>query len=98
MIVGVFKFKVNPSFQEEFEYLYGHAAKYVGQIDGYLGHTVYDGENGEKVLIVEFRDRNSFEVWDKHPEHKKYKERGKKEIFESYDVSVGEVFEKSTKP
>lgn len=97
MIIGVFKYKVNPEFQKEFEYLYGHANKYLDIIDGYQGHTVYDGEDGHHMLVVEFRDKESFLVWDEHPEHKKYKERGKKEIFLSYDVSVGEVFERHTK-
>jgi hypothetical protein len=36
-------------------------------------------------------------IWDEHPEHKKYKERGKTDIFESYDVSVGEIFERHIK-
>ena len=98
MIVGVFKFKVNKAFQEEFDNLYGHAAKYVGMIEGYEGHEVFDGEDGHKMLIVKFKDKASFLIWDEHPEHKKYKERGKTEIFDSYDVSVGEVFERHSMP
>jgi len=49
------------------------------------------------MLVVYFRDKESFLIWDEHPEHKKYKERGKTEIFESYDVSVGEIFERHIK-
>ncbi len=97
MIVGVFKYKINPKFQEEFDYLYGHATKYLDAIKGYDGHVTYDGEDGEKMLVVHFKDKESFLVWDEHPEHKKYKERGKKDIFEYYDVSVGEIFERHIK-
>ncbi|WP_103070179.1 antibiotic biosynthesis monooxygenase family protein [Aquimarina sediminis] len=97
MIVAAFKHKVNPKFQEEFDRLYSHANKYISAIDGYENHEVYNGEDGHNMLVVYFRDRESFEIWDTHPEHKKYKERGKTEIFESYDVSVGEVFERHTK-
>ncbi|NYJ28086.1 antibiotic biosynthesis monooxygenase [Allomuricauda sp. ARW1Y1] len=97
MIVAAFKYKVNPEFQEEFDRLYGYAAQHVAAIEGYDKHEVYDGENGHHMLVVYFKDRESFEVWDTHPEHKKYKERGKTEIFESYDVSVGEVFERHIK-
>lgn len=97
MIVAAFKFKVNAEFQEEFERLYGFATKHVGMIDGYEGHEVFNGENGHNMLVVYFRDKESFLIWDEHPEHKKYKERGKTEIFESYDVSVGEIFERHIK-
>lgn len=96
-ILAAFKYKVNPEFQKEFEYLYSHAQKYVGAIDGYEGHEVYVGENRHHMLVVYFRDKDSFLIWDDHPEHKKYKERGKKEIFLSYDVSVGEIFERHIK-
>ncbi|QYS86212.1 antibiotic biosynthesis monooxygenase [Flavobacterium oreochromis] len=81
MIVAAFKFKVNPKFQEEFNKLYQHATTYVSQIDGYEGHEVFNGQNEYNMLVVYFRDKESFESWDKHPEHKKYKERGKKTFF-----------------
>jgi len=97
MIVAAFKYKVNPKFQEEFDYLYGYAQKHVGMIDGYEGHEVFSGENGHHMLVVKFKDKASFIAWDEHPEHKKYKERGKTEIFLSYDVAVGEVFEQHIK-
>jgi heme-degrading monooxygenase HmoA len=97
MIIAAFKYKVNPAFAEEFDYLYSYALKHVGIIDGYDGHEVFEGKNGEQMLVVRFKDKDSFIAWDEHPEHKKYKERGKTEIFLSYDVSVGEVFERHTK-
>jgi heme-degrading monooxygenase HmoA len=97
MVVAAFKFKVNPEFQEEFEKLYGFAQGHVGMIDGYEGHEVFSGSDGHHMLVVYFRDKESFLIWDEHPEHKKYKERGKKEIFLSYDVSVGEIFERHIK-
>lgn len=97
MIVAAFKYKVNTAFQEEFDRLYGYAAGHVSKIDGYEGHEVFSGENGHHMLVVYFRDKVSFLIWDEHPEHKKYKERGKTEIFESYDVSVGEIFERHIK-
>ncbi len=58
----------------------------------------FSSPNGEDVLIVEFLTREAFDAWDKHPEHKKAKMLGKDYIFESYDVKVGEVFERHTKP
>lgn len=97
MIIAAFKYKVNPAFQAEFEHLYSFAQKHVAMIEGYDGHEVFVGDDRNHMLVVKFKDRASFEIWDEHPEHKKYKERGKKEIFLSYDVAVGEVFEHHVK-
>lgn len=72
----------------------GHIAK----IKGYNGHKIYKADDGEAVVVVEFEDDVSFEEWDKHPEHKKAKLRGKLEVFDEYDVMVGRVFERHTKP
>lgn len=48
-IVAAFKYKVNPAFQKEFEYLYSHAKKYVQAIDGHEGHEVFTGEDGQHM-------------------------------------------------
>jgi heme-degrading monooxygenase HmoA len=96
MIVAAFKYKVNPKFQEEFERLYGFARKHVGMIDGYEGHEVFRRKWASYACCL-LQRQSSFLIWDEHPEHKKYKERGKTNIFESYDVSVGEVFERHIK-
>lgn len=93
MIVAAFKYKLNPIFEEEFNRLYGYAEEHIAKIDGYEKHEIFKGENGHNMLMVYFRDKESFLQWDVHPEHKKYKQRGKEEIFLSYHVSVGEVFE-----
>ena len=38
---------------------------------------------GIHMLVVYFKDKDSFLIWDEHPEHKKYKERGKTDILKA---------------
>jgi malic enzyme len=56
MIIGVFKYVVNEAFREEFDRLYDEMAGHVAQIEGYEGHKIYSGSDGENVVIVEFSD------------------------------------------
>lgn len=81
-----------------FKRLYAEMSNHIARIDGYKGHKMYKADDGEAVVVVEFEDDVSFEAWDKHPAHKKAKERGKLEVFDFYDVMVGKVFERHTKP
>lgn len=98
MVVGVFKSNVNAQRKEEFEMLYEKMGKYISRIDGYIGHKRYYADDGEAVVIVEFETQEAFIEWDTHVEHKKVKTLGKNEdIFTSYDVTVGTVFEQSKK-
>lgn len=98
MIIGVFKSRVNPNFTDEFNRLYDEMSGHIAKIKGYNGHKMYKAEDGEACVVVEFENDEAFEQWDKHVEHKKAKQRGKQEVFDAYDVMVGKVFERHTKP
>ncbi len=94
MVVGVFKSVVNPARKEEFEGLYDEMSGHIGKLKGYLGHKRFFAEDGEGVVVVEFENDEAFLAWDEHIEHKRVKTIGKTEdIFLSYDVKVGTVFE-----
>lgn len=98
MVVGVFKSRVNPNRVEEFEMLYAKMGEHISKIEGYIGHKRYSAEDGEAVVVVEFETQEAFLAWDTHVEHKKVKQLGKNEdIFLTYDVTVGTVFEQSKK-
>lgn len=99
MIIAIFRSKVAPQHQAEFEIRYAEMSKLIAGISGYLGHQkLFDEQKQENVVIVEFETEEAFDAWDKHPEHKKAKMLGKEYIFDAYDVAVGRVFERHTKP
>lgn len=93
MHIEVFRYRVNPEFQGEFEELYERMAGLIKGLSGYIGHKVYTADDGEKLLVGYFKDFETVEEWDRHPEHKYAKERGKKDVFAEYEVMVGEVVE-----
>lgn len=93
MHVEVFRHRVDPAFQGEFDDLYDRMVTVVRGLKGYISHKVFTAEDGEKVLIGYFEDFETVEEWDRHPEHKYAKERGKTDVFLEYDVVVAEVVE-----
>lgn len=93
MHVEVFRHRVDPAFQGEFDALYARMVTVIGGLRGYISHKVFTAEDGEKVLIGYFEDLEAVEVWDRHPEHRYAKERGRTDVFLSYDVVVAEVVE-----
>ena len=93
MHVEVFRHRVDPAFQGEFDDLYARMVTVVRGLKGYISHKVFTAEDGEKVLIGYFEDFETVEEWDRHSEHKYAKERGKTDVFLEYDVVVAEVVE-----
>ncbi len=98
MMIAVFRSRINAASKEEFETLYAEMSEIIAKLEGYLSHKIFAAEDGEVVVIAEFRDMEAVEKWDKHPDHKRVKELGKKYIFDEYDVAVGKIVERHTKP
>lgn len=98
MVIAIFRSRVAKEHAAEFKRRYAEMSALIEVIPGYGSHESFTSSNGEDVLVVEFLTREAFEAWDSHPEHKKTKMFGKDYIFDSYDVKVGEVFERHTKP
>lgn len=93
MHIEVFRYRVDPAHQDEFDALYEEMAGLVAGLKGYIGHKVYTADDGEKLLVGQFEDFATVEEWDKHPAHKRAKERGKEAVFLEYEVMVGDVVE-----
>ena len=93
MHVEVFRHRVDPDFQGEFDDLYARMVTVVRGLKGYISHKVFIAEDGERVLIGYFESFEAIEEWDVHPEHKYAKDRGKNGVFLEYDVVVAEVVE-----
>lgn len=96
--VEVFRHRVDPSFQGEFDDLYDRLTTVVRGLRGYISHKVYVAEDGERMLVGYFESFDAIKEWDVHPEHKYAKDRGKDDVFTEYDVIVAEVVERHTKP
>ena len=57
----------------------------VSAMPGYAGHKVFRAEDGELVVVAEWRDKAAFAAWDEHPDHKRAKELGKAYLLDAFD-------------
>lgn len=98
-VIAAFRF--HPAEEKtaaELNRLYGEMSDIVSAMPGYAGHKMFTADDGERVVVAEWTDRQAFLAWGKHPEHKKAKELGKAYLFDSYDVAVADIFERHAKP
>jgi heme-degrading monooxygenase HmoA len=58
---------------------------------GFIDQTFYLANDGERVTIVRFEDRESHRAWAEHPEHLAAQRRGRDDFYSWYDISVCEA-------
>ena len=58
---------------------------------GYVEHKVFTAEDGERVTLVRFADRESHEAWARHPDHRAAQRAGIADYYEEYSIAVGAV-------
>lgn len=58
---------------------------------GYVEHKVFTAEDGERVTLVRFADRESHDAWARHPDHREAQRAGVADYYQEYSIAVGTV-------
>jgi heme-degrading monooxygenase HmoA len=95
MLVTVFRSRLNPDTQEEYQCWAARMSELAAQMPGYLSHKGFVASDGERVTIVEFADEAGLRGWASHPEHVEAKRKGRGGFFSDYRVQVCEVLRDS---
>lgn len=61
------------------------------RMPGYVEHKVFTAEDGERVTLVRFTDRESHDAWARHPDHREAQRAGSTDYYEEYSIAVGTV-------
>lgn len=71
-----------------------HAARIAAlarTVPGYVEHKSFTADDGERVTVVLFADRESHDAWRTQPDHVEAKRAGVRDYYESYSIAVGTV-------
>jgi len=88
MIVTVFRSRLRPGAQEEYEPMAARMSELAKAIPGYISHKGFVAEDGERVTVVEFESEEALREWCIHPEHAKAKRRGIERFFTDYRFQI----------
>ena len=90
MIMVIFEFKVRPGKQEAYFAFAEAMQTEVEKIDGFLGVERFQScvDSNKFVSVSRWRDEAAVAAWRAQPDHRTAQERGKNEIFESFELRV----------
>jgi heme-degrading monooxygenase HmoA len=95
MLVTVFRSRLHPETQEEYQRWAVRMSALVVEIPGYISHKGFVAADGERVTIVEFSTEEGMRAWAIHPEHVEAKKKGRSSFFTEYRVQVCKVLRDS---
>ncbi|HUV57934.1 MAG TPA: antibiotic biosynthesis monooxygenase [Acidimicrobiales bacterium] len=89
-IVTVFRSRLRPGVDEEYQRVAGEMSRLVRTMGGFIDERFYVSPDGERVTIVRFADHDSQRTWASEPAHVAAQRRGREEFYAWYDISVAE--------
>jgi heme-degrading monooxygenase HmoA len=89
-VVTVFRSRLRPGVDEEYAQLAQEMSRIVQTMEGFIDEKFYVAPDGERVTIVRFRDAESQRQWASQRDHSAAQERGRRDLYAWYDISVSE--------
>ena len=91
MILTVFRSRLNPDIQLEYDQHVDTTAALVEQAPGFVGHKLFVAEDGERLTLVEFDSMEAQRAWSLSREHRQAAIAGRKSFYSEYKIQVCEV-------
>ena len=91
MMVIVFRSRLRPGVDEEFDARSAEMFRYASEMPGFRSIKTYTAEDGENVGLVEFDTADELEAWRQRAEHVQAQREGREKFFAEYRIQVCEV-------
>lgn len=95
MMVVVFRNRLRPGVEAEYEAHGGRIYELAQQMPGLLSTKDFTSADGERLTIVEFRSAEELEAWRVQTEHRAAQERGREHYYSEYSLQVCEQLRES---
>ena len=95
MVVILFRSKLTPAAGQDYLDMGTEMEKRVRTMPGLLDFKYYTAEDGERLTVVWFKDRETLEQWRQDERHLVAKKTGRENWYEYYKLEVAEVYRES---
>ncbi|HVT19764.1 MAG TPA: antibiotic biosynthesis monooxygenase [Mycobacteriales bacterium] len=90
-VVTVFRSRLMPDANPAYAEHANRMSELARTMPGYVDHKGFTAEDGERVTIVTFADRDSHEAWRKQSDHVGAQRAGIASYYETYSLQVATV-------
>ena len=98
MVVITFRNKLAPDIDaQEYGQRVAKLFEIVTAMPGFRSVREYQGEDGERLSLIEFDSHESLAAWREHAEHRIAQELGKQRYYTEYPLQICDVVRESHK-
>ena len=90
-VITVFRSRLKPGMEAEYESLAEEISALAQTMPGYIEEKTFVADDGERVTIVLFADRESHDAWRDHDRHREAQAVGRTKLYSEYRVYSAEV-------
>jgi heme-degrading monooxygenase HmoA len=92
MMVIAFRSRIRTDFDaQRAEQLGQRMYELAAAMPGFVSYKEFAASDGESLTLVEFETQEQLLAWRNHPEHAAAQEWGRRELFESYEITVNQT-------
>jgi len=73
-----------------YEAAFVHMVELVSQIPGFVSIDGFAAEDGTELAVARFETEEAIRIWRDQPDHIQTRERGRREFFAAYDITIAE--------
>ena len=95
MVVSVFRSRLRPENEAEFQELAARLMQLAESMPGFVSYKLYVAADGERCSIVEFETHEQLLAWRELPEHRDAQRLGRERFYEAYTLHVAEPLRES---
>lgn len=95
MIVILFRSKLTPAAGVDYTKTSDALETYVKTMPGFIHVKSFRADDGERLTVVWWKDRETLEQWRTDARHISAKQTGRERWYEYYQMEVAEVFRES---
>ena len=98
MIVTIFRSRIKPEAEQEYNRWAERMSLLAREMSGYISHKGFVARDGERVTVVEFENEATLQEWARHPEHVGAKRKGRADFYLEYRIQICALMRESTFP
>ena len=93
MLVILFRSRLSEDAGEDYQEKAEEMLAYAKTQPGYVEFKQYTAEDGERLTVVKWNDRESLDAWKNDARHREAKKGGRDRWYASYDIEIAEVID-----
>jgi heme-degrading monooxygenase HmoA len=91
LLIILFRSKLTPEAGEDYQRMNEELESLVRKSPGFIDVKSFKAEDGERLTVVWWKDRESLREWRELPRHREAQATGRKRWYEYYQMEVAAV-------